>query len=141
MFTVFDLDGTISNDSHRKHLLPKDDSKENKDWYAYSTASISDPPIIPIVTILRQLVSESRIEIWTGRSADYWDITVQWLANNFIIYDRLRMRPSGDKRTITEIKGEWLADGRPDLIFEDYTKLVNFYRSKGIICCQVAERA
>ena len=143
MFVVFDLDGTLSDDTHRKHLLPKSENRDNRDWEPYSLASVDDPPFDPVVNLLQTLSMAHEIEIWTGRSIRYMKETTDWLDKQSIsgFIDMLRMRPDGDKRSVIEVKGEWLEEQEyPDIIFEDYTKTVNYYRGKGILVCQVAQR-
>ena len=144
MFIVFDLDGTLADDSHRQHHITGD----VRDWDAYFAACGDDAPVIPVINIFNALLAgEHYVEIWTGRSDAYKERTNRWLgfhgvgkSNN---YDYgFRMRADGDFRPDTEVKGEWLAecgDHPPDLIFDDRTKSVAFWRSHGITCLQVAQ--
>jgi len=142
MFIVFDLDGTLADDSHRQHHITGD----VKDWDAYFAACEDDVLIEPVAAILRALREDQsanhRIEIWTGRSAKYHRQTDAWLTEHNLWYDSLRMRPDGDFRPDTVVKGEWLAEcgyNRPDLIFDDRTESVAFWREQGITCLQVAQ--
>lgn len=145
MFVVFDLDGTLADDTHRAHFL----DQEPKDWDAYFAACGGDTLIEPIAEIFRALFASdlNRVEIWTGRSESVREETFHWVHRHLFEgsygeYVRIRMRPSGDFRPDTEVKGEWLdqcGDNPPDIIIDDRTKSVAFWRERGITCLQVAQ--
>ena len=142
MFIVFDLDGTLADDTHRQHHI----IGEPRDWDAYFAACGGDALVQPVATLFRALrvhaFGKHRVEIWTGRSEKYRRETDAWLTEQQLWYDALRMRPDGDFRSDTTVKGEWLAacgDARPDIIFDDRTKSVAFWREQGITCLQVAQ--
>lgn len=137
MFIVFDMDGTLSNPEHRVHYL----TGPTKDWDCFYEACNKDEPIDEMLTLLSTLQVNNRVEIWTGRRESTRGKTVEWLEEFGIIdiYD-IRMRAEGDHRHDTIVKGEWLEEfGTPDVVFEDRNSMVEFYRSKGIRCLQVAE--
>ena len=53
---------------------------------------------------------------------------------------RILMRPEGDYRPDTELKGAWLeecGEDRPTLVYEDRPRMVSFWRGHGIHCCDV----
>ena len=154
---VFDLDGTLADDSHRKRVLKAPDP----DWATYHSLCEHDTPIQPLVAILVDAVHSCRhdIEIWTARSEDVRDQTVRWLhehARRVSIREEphpryfhedpvvdLRMRAHGDNAPDTEIKRIWLREGRaqgrePHLVFDDRRRVVDMWRAEGIRCCQVA---
>ena len=142
MFIVFDLDGTLADDTHRQHHITGD----ARDWDAYFAACGDDAPIQNVGEILRALERKGHhVEIWTGRNNHWREVTRQWLDThrmNGLAGLVLRMRADGDFRPDTVVKGEWLAecgDHPPDLIFDDRTKSVAFWRSQGITCLQVAQ--
>ena len=142
MFIVFDLDGTLADDSHRQHHITGD----VRDWDAYFAACGDDALIKPVAAIYQALYSDTvdyhTVVIWTGRSERYRHQTALWLSERNLWFTDLRMRADGDFRPDTEVKGEWLAecgDHPPDLIFDDRTKSVAFWRSQGITCLQVAQ--
>ena len=144
MFIVFDLDGTLSNPSHREHYVrrePGDDTP--KHWSAFNAACVDDPPKPEIVEIYDTLIgdTENRVEIWTGRDIAQRDNTFEWLfRNNISSPDRLRMRPVGDYTPDDKLKAKWATDERAviDLVFEDRNRVVKMWRDLGITCCQVA---
>ena len=87
-------------------------------------------------------ISHHRVEIWTGRSDRVREKTETWLAKHTKTFNRykpeLRMRKDGDFRPDTEVKAEWIKEyGKPDLVFDDRNKVVNWWREQGIVCCQI----
>lgn len=138
MFVVFDLDGTLSDHRHRLHHV----TGEKKDHDAYYDESFVDRPHLPIVIMLNELYLVCHhIEIWTGRPERMRIASSKWLLDQCIPGSVLmRMRPDGDFSPDTALKGQWLeacgAD-RPDLVFEDRPRMVQFWREQGIMCCDV----
>ena len=158
MFVVFDLDGTLANDGHRKHLA------EAREWDAYFDACDGDSPIPHVIEVLLSLAEEGhRIEIWSGRGSgpdnSALGKTVQWLQLNGIYrigkqedqrgerpgasggcwITQLLMREHGDHRRDTELKTEWMKTwGKPDLVFDDRDQAVAMWRAAGVPCFQVA---
>lgn len=141
MLAVFDLDGTLANAEHRVHHL----TGEIKDWRAFYAACDVDEPVVPILDTAKAMIAAGhQVEIWTGRSAEVAEETGHWLERHGLGEVLLRMRPIGDHRPDTELKGEWLKEhiartlGKPDLVFEDRASVVDMWRSNGIVCAQVA---
>ena len=141
MRVIFDLDGTLADDTHRAHYLT---DGPKKDWDAYFDACDGDAPHTHIIAVLQALVHKGHIiEIWTGRSARVRDKTIAWLHWNGVPFDFLNMRPEKDFRDDTLLKAKWLEDARdcghlPDMAFEDRARVVHMWREQGIPCCQVA---
>lgn len=136
LFVVFDLDGTLALTEHREHLV------KAKDWRAFYAACDGDAPCAPLIATANALNSAGhRVEIWSGRSAEVRVKTEAWLKPHGILGALpLKMRPEGDHRPDTALKGEWLAGAvrKPDLVFEDRASMVEMWRSHGIVCAQVA---
>ena len=137
MFVVFDLDGTLADDSSRSHFM----RQHPKDYDSYHDAGKYDEAIWPVLATMHALaeVGGHRIEIWTGRPEKYRHQTLVWLEQRGVYYDRLRMRPDGDFRSTQECKGEWMEENKPDLVFDDRTQAVKFWRDNGIVCLQVQD--
>ena len=136
---VFDLDGTISCDEHRLGYI----KQEPQDWKRYFELCPQDKPIWPLIHATRAFWSAGwQVEIWTGRDGGQRYATIWWLHEHDVKYHDLKMRPPGDTRPNTELKGEWLdeCEHPPELIFEDLPVMVDYWRSRGILCCQVADR-
>lgn len=138
MFVVFDLDGTLALTEHRAHFLNRP-SKE-KDWRGFYAACDRDEPCHPLIRTLLALHSTgAEVEIWSGRSDEVKDKTTAWLAEHGLGHIPIRTRRAGDHRPDTVLKAEWLDEGRtPALVFEDRASMVAMWRSRGIVCCQVA---
>ena len=136
---VFDLDGTLADDSERLAHL----QEVPKNWKRYFERCAEDLPVWPMIHAASAFWRAGwQVEIWTGRNDSCLDDTVQWLADHDVKYDDLRMRPAHDHRANHELKGEWLDQYPypPELIFEDLPDMVAYWRSRGICCCQVADR-
>lgn len=88
------------------------------------------------------MIEHHTVEIWSGRSDEVFLETQQWLLRQHIGYSQLRMRKAGDYRQDCIIKAEWYdnlaAHERPVLAFDDRQQVVDMWRSKGVLCCQVA---
>ena len=155
MNIVFDLDGTLADDKHRKHHL----AKSPKDWDAYFEACDGDTPHRHVVKTFFALKRDGhRIDIWSARGegcgGSVRKTTVNWLLRECGIrvalneaygdsFHGLRMRPHDDRRDDTLLKREWINDARaagraPHLVFEDRQRVVDMWRAEGVPCFQVA---
>lgn len=144
MFYVFDLDDTLAITNHRQHLLFEEYDSDADKWLTFFKACDKDEPNKPMIKLMQTLSISHRVEIWTGRSDIVREKTEAWLDANIethLFYrPTLRMRTQGDVRSDIIIKGEWISEhGVPDIVFDDRNKMVNWWRSQGIICCQVKE--
>ena len=141
MDIIFDIDGTLADCSHRRHFV----ASKPKNWKAFNAGMEKDTLIKPVAKILDALIeSHNAIIISTGREEIYKDNTIRWLGDNNIFYHALYMRKAGDYRTDDIVKGEMLdqmiADGyNPVVAFDDRDRVVKLWRSRGLICAQVAE--
>ena len=138
---IVDLDGTISDDIHRRKFL----YTIPKDWDGYMDACAEDEPVEGVVWMVRQIhcLGSTEVEIWTGRPERLRDVTLHWLRGNGVPFSRLRMRPDDDWRDVNEIKGEWLDQLELEgdsvrFVVDDRNKCVAYWRSRGLLCLQVA---
>ena len=146
MFIVFDLDDTLADTTHRQWILDGRDKSDPATWDTFFGQCYWDSPKQEIIAIFEAFAAseifEHRIEIWTGRSKLVENKTRAWL-NKYVGWSEkyaLRMREEGDYRHDTEIKGEWIEKhGKPDLVFDDRNKTVQWWRDQGVVCCQVKE--
>lgn len=140
MFIIFDLDGTLADCEHRRHLVRKNDP----DWRAFFAACVDDTPIQAVIDTLHafnaDILGSHKVEIWSGRSEEVRAETEQWLFDVGIRGNKLRMRPVCDQTPDEILKKQWLDEEpvKPDLVFDDRNKVVDMWRANGIICCQVA---
>ncbi len=140
---IFDIDGTLADNSHRTHHL----LKKPKDWDAYHAATADDLPHQHIIDVAYSLSQSRPVVFCTGRHEGLREITLNWLFENGVMIlpnsANLYMRKEGDHRPDHVIKLELLAqicaDGfSPIMVFDDRTSVVDAWRKAGIPCAQVA---
>lgn len=149
---IFDLDGTIALNDHRQHHV----RCEKPDWKSFSEACVHDKPNWPVIETLRTLRKTCEVWIWSGRTEDVREQTLDWMMNHRVIDnrqyrfwyrnpDRFRMRPSGDFTPDDELKQRWLNDLHISVsnklvgVFDDRRKVVDMWRRNGVACFQVAD--
>ena len=143
---IVDIDGTLADCAHRRHLIA---GPGPKDWDSYHAACHLDPPIKPLCDLVHTLILAGReLELWSGRTEAVRGLTQQWLRTHCPIAVRadieLLLRPIGDHRTDVELKMGWLdrtlAQGwRIDFVIEDRARMAAAWRRRGILCLQCAE--
>tara|TARA_B100000965_G_scaffold226028_1_gene189216 strand:- start:596 stop:1027 length:432 start_codon:yes stop_codon:yes gene_type:complete len=133
-----DIDGTISDRSHRLHHL-----EGKKDWKSFFSEMHNDPPIMKTISRIENLLSNYDTLIFvTGRPEKYRFETEKWIQNNtdFKNYELL-MRANNNFEKDVIIKKEMLDKIREnfgvDTIFEDQIELANFWREQGLKCIQI----
>jgi len=120
------------------------------DWKSFYEACNEDSPIWPVIRVIESLhlnditLKDHEIQIWSGRCESVRHKTVHWLG--FIVgnvtYSKLKMRPIGDYTPDDQLKEKWLdealAEGKKiDFVFDDRTKVVKFWRRRGIFVFDV----
>ena len=138
---VFDIDGTIADNSHRQHHL----MGENKDWKSYNATMADDTVNMDIAKLLLTLAMSNDIILCTGREEVYRDVTWEWLRKKDLAryIANMYMRPEKDYRSDATVKVELLrqiemAYGTPWLWFDDRNQVVDAIRAEGIRVLQVA---
>ena len=140
---VFDIDGTLANNDHRRHYIERETGK--KDWKSFNDNMHLDTTCTPVVTMLHAVKAAGlTIVLATGRGEEHREVTEKWLKKHFIGYDILMMRPAKDYRPDTEIKREMLDKMRADLIephfiVDDRNSVVAMWRDAGFTVFQVAD--
>jgi phosphoglycolate phosphatase-like HAD superfamily hydrolase len=136
---ITDLDGTISDYSHRQHFYTQ------KMYDEFNKMAGGDTSIEEICNILRRLKDdETDIYIITAREETYRQLTENWLNIYEIPFDRLLMRKKDDDRPDAKIKLELYQENVPDqdhvwFVLEDRNVCVSMWRSIGLKCLQVAD--
>lgn len=77
----------------------------------------------------------------SGRSEEHRPQTVEWLAEKGVKYHELILRRDGDRRTDSVVKREMLAEvdkGKILFVVEDRSRVVEMWRSEGLVCLQCA---
>ncbi|WWD14300.1 polynucleotide kinase [Klebsiella phage SmellyBerry] len=140
---IFDLDGTLSDGTHRLHLLPKKDLHLTESWSEFNGASIGDSPIQSTIDVANALYrSGMTVIILTGRSDEVKTETMIWLDRYGVKYDSLIMRRASDNRKDTVIKEEELRKIGLDRIvaaWDDSPNVIAHLRGLGITTYQVCD--
>ena len=144
---VFDLDGTMACDQHRKIFL----QQQPMQWEEYFARCADDAPIWPTISIFRTMLANPEmfpsVDIWTARVATTRVVTETWLRTYVTLKPvRMLMRPANDRTNDADLKRRWLHQARkrgnaPDLVFEDRDRVVDMWRAEGVKCHQVASGA
>ncbi len=137
---IFDLDGTLADIDHRRHLV----RERPKRWGEFFEASVHDLPNPPVIAAYRAFQNApTPYELWifSGRSDIVRAQTERWIATHVGPYHRLRMRREGDHTADEVLKRSWVLPVRDRVlcVFDDRNKVVAMWRSLGIPCFQVAE--
>lgn len=143
LWAIFDLDGTLSDCSHRVHLIHAGKFDE------FHAASYLDTPHEAEVRIAQAWYwAGGGLAFFTGRTEPFRRMTEDWLHRHGLIFAdglHLYMRNPEDDRSTIDIKREMLLEfegsvmGPGDqvaFIMEDREKLVAMWRSLGLTCLQ-----
>lgn len=142
---IVDIDGTLSDPSHRKHFIEKDP----KDWKGFlSSEEILKDGLHKWCSVLIDMLWDKDVKIilLTGRSGDpvTREATKKWLNDYGVNWDALIMRPENDYRSDTIIKQELYEKHIKDkynILFalEDRKQVAHMWRCCGITCLHCAE--
>ena len=139
---IFDLDGTLALIDERRQLATLPNGKLNWDVFFAPENIKLDKPNVPVITsfiALRDL--GFRMVILSGRDEISKYETVEWLSENNINFDDLKMRPKGTFTPDDVLKKQWLDElGAENIfcVFDDRDKVVKMWRDNGLTCFQVA---
>ena len=141
---IFDLDGTLAIIDER---LKESSMKNGKiNWKRFFSdelikKDLPNPPVIKTANLFHQ--NGYKIYIFSGRSETAENATRNWLKDNRIQYDYLRMRKKNDYRPDEVVKKEFMKTlsilDKVFLIFDDRKKVVKMWRSLGLPWFQVSE--
>ncbi len=140
---IFDIDGTLTNNTHRLHYITGGEKKKN--WEGFRSAMEEDEPNGPVVTLLRAMKTLGyRIILSTGRFEESRTRTEKWLRKHLIFYHDLFMRADGDFRPDFEVKEDMLRElqiGRDNILFvvDDRASVVEMWRRNGLTVLQCAK--
>lgn len=140
---IVDLDGTLSDGTHRLHMMPTKDLHLTESWSEFNKAASNDAPIRNTIDVVNALYRAGMaIIILTGRSDEVEIDTCLWLDRHGVKYDWLIMRRASDNRKDTVIKEEVLRTiGMRHIVcaFDDSPNVIKHFRSLGITTYQVTE--
>ena len=142
---IADLDGTIALIEHRRHWLDAERHPEmtsDERWRAFYAECHGDLPNWPVIWTLQALQTAGYyIHVFSGRSDEVREETIDWLDAFNVPYHHLRMRDAGDFTADEELKRQWIQEYKLEdiiCVFDDRTKVVNMWRDLGLTCFQVA---
>lgn len=135
---IFDIDGTLADVSERiRHLR-----KKPKNWNAFFEGMAQDKAIHSMVRLCNILdASGVQIVLCSGRNEQHRTETLAWLAQQGVNYHELLLRKENDRRSDTVVKREMLAlidKSRILFVVEDRSRVVEMWRSEGLVCLQCA---
>lgn len=145
---IFDIDGTLADNSHRQHFI----QQEPKDWQGFFDAMSEDKPIEETCFLCSSLAAllsmgvfgQYTIVFCSGRPDSHRQQTIEWI-NKHIFFgeNRIFMRKAGDHRPDEKVKEELLGQMREDglepfMVFDDRKRVVEMWRRNGLRCLQVA---
>lgn len=160
---IFDLDGTLADIKHRRHHVEQPACPAcgsikrcactgrapfKQNWSAFFRACGEDTPIKPVIDTLVHLhAAGADIWVWSGRSDEVKELTIDWLRNQGVmsLVQQLRMRPEGDYTPDEKLKRSWYDAMSPQskqrlvAVFDDRDRMVKMWRGLGVVCFQVAD--
>jgi hypothetical protein len=135
---IFDIDGTLADVSERIHHV----RKKPKNWNAFFEGMAQDKAIHSMVRLCNILYASGiHIVLCSGRNEKHRTETVAWLAQQAVNYHELLLRKEHDRRSDTVVKREILANidkSRILFVVEDRSRVVEMWRSEGLVCLQCA---
>lgn len=138
-YVVVDLDGTLANVEHRRHLV----RGRRRNFTAFHEACVHDTPNAWCVRLVEAMRAAGHpIKIVSGRSQHVQAQTLEWLGKVFKSLDRIDLvllAPRGTSRPDTELKRDWLrAFGKENVLFavDDRARVVRMWRDEGVVCLQ-----
>jgi hypothetical protein len=122
----FDLDSTIANTEHRRHLMPH--VMPGSTWDDYAAACPGDTPVGGVIAAMRALWPTHQVHIVSGRSVSAEAATRAWLAEHDVPYDVLHLRGPGEISANGEAKARYLIGLRaagiePVVFFDDWAEV------------------
>ena len=143
---IFDLDGTLALIDKRRELARKPNGKIDFNKLHDPSLIKHDKPNWPVIK-MAQLFAEQgfKIVIFSGRSDKTATATLSWLSQSKVPFNKLVMRPYKTKNFVPdEVLKKDMLDKHLDIndifmVVDDRQKVVDMWRSLGLICLQVAD--
>jgi FMN phosphatase YigB (HAD superfamily) len=138
---VCDLDGTLCDAAHRRHLV---DGSQPRDWDQFYDRCDMDPPHYDVLELINTLHQKYNLVYVTGRVERVRKKTEAWLRRHYAPYGPVFMRPDGDHRQDYVLKEEiaaceGLTKNSVLVALDDRDQVVEMWRRLGIRCLQVAK--
>ena len=128
-----DIDGTLADDTHRKHFL----RLAKPDWSRYYGALEADTPYSDVLTSLRLWSASLPIALVTGRPESYRGPTIDWLSTHEVPWLVLLMRADRDPRANVNLKLHHLdtlqcMGYRALVTLDDFAPVIAAYHEAGV---------
>lgn len=109
MIYVCDLDGTLYDNTHRAHLMPTGDKRNDTEaWAQFNGACRGDKPIAEMLLTIKTLIANGEdVRFLTGRGKSAYLPTMDRLHNDLEqsrTLIKLQMRPMDDHRPASDFK-------------------------------------
>lgn len=135
---IFDIDGTLADISERLHHI----RTKPKNWNAFNQGIAQDKAIQSMVRLCNILYAAGiHIVLCSGRNEANRPETVEWLEKHNVNYHELLLRKDEDYRSDAIVKREILETmdkTRILFVVEDRSRVVEMWRSEGLVCLQCA---
>ena len=135
---IFDIDGTLADISERAHHV----RTKPKNWNAFNAGMAQDKAIHSMVRLCNILYASGiHIVLCSGRNEKNRPETVEWLSRQGVNYHELLLRKDEDFRSDAIVKREILGTlDKSNVLFvvEDRSRVVEMWRSEGLVCLQCA---
>jgi hypothetical protein len=138
---IVDIDGTLSDCSHRVHLA------QAAQWDEFHALAPDDLPKGETVEVVKAMQAQGYVVLGlTGRSDRYAAMTASWMMKHEIPLDYFFMRPNGNRAKDCDLKPKMLVDifGNEEnvrekvlVVLEDRDRVVEAFRGMGLKCWQV----
>ena len=134
---IFDIDGTVANISHRRHLV----REKPMDWPRFFREAVNDTVNEHVKAMFVILSRQPNFELYfvSGRPEDNRALTEEWLRENGMgNYQALYMRGAKDSRSDDIVKREiydqYFAQRADQIlcVFDDRPKVIRMWRSLGL---------
>ncbi len=134
---IFDLDGVISDATHRQHFL----RGARKDWRGFFTSAHLDSPYESGLALTASVSEDHTVAILTARPHYVGAITRSWLAANEVRHDLLIMRPRhgrGSGGPSADYKRHELGRLRAagyeiTVAIDDDERIIEMFRAEGVL--------
>ncbi|UGA53593.1 phosphatase domain-containing protein [Vibrio sp. VB16] len=140
---IVDVDGTLAEfdpEAVKSWVLG-----DEKHWDAFFDYMRDALPVQNIYKLVNHLAKQGEaIIICSGRPDSHKQHTLDWLDKHCIPYEDIYLRPRGrDADSDASVKKDLLDDIHkagysPWLVLDDRTEVVDYWRSAGLTCLQVA---
>lgn len=139
MDVILDIDGTISDCSHRKCFV----EQKPKNWEAFRNPEfvMKDKLIKQVHDVLLGLDKTNNISliVVSGRNEEDREVTESWLREHHIFPTVCYFRKDGDYRPDAVVKRELLQQIRergynPTIVFDDRLSVCRMWAEEGIFC-------